>query len=540
MRVGIYARYSSDLQSAASIEDQVRVCRERIAREGWVLLETYADYAVSGGSMRARPGLQALMAAARAGEVDLVLAEALDRLSRDQEDIAGIFKRLTHGGVRLVTLSEGEISELHIGLKGTMNALYLKDLAQKTRRGLRGRVEAGMSGGGNSYGYRVVRRLLADGTPVKGEREIEPAEAAVVQRIFTEYTAGLSPRQIAARLNAEAIPGPRGGTWTPSTIHGSRQRRNGILNNEMYVGRLVWNRQRFAKDPDTGKRVSRLNPREEWVVTEVPALRLIDDDVFAKAQGQKARYAGWAGNKRQVKRRVFTGLVTCACCGGAMTTNRDRYYCAARRDRGTCKATHGIAVAELEGRVLDGLARLLVGNEAALAAFTEEFERELARLATERRTAGDAQRRQIVEVERGIARCMEFILSGDGAPGAVRGTLMELEARKSRLEAELRAATAEVSKVTIHPNLPDLYRRRVGALSELLVDEAMRAEAMEALRGLVTRIAVGPTETRGLCTVTIHGGLAGILAFCADPAKSAGSTEFLVAGAGIEPAAFRL
>ena len=73
----------------------------------------------------------------------MILAEALDRISRDQEDIAGIYKRMRYADVKMFTLSEGEISELHVGLKGTMNALFLKDLADKTRRGQRGRVEAG-------------------------------------------------------------------------------------------------------------------------------------------------------------------------------------------------------------------------------------------------------------------------------------------------------------------------------------------------------------------------------------------------------------
>ncbi|MFP3747674.1 recombinase family protein, partial [Achromobacter sp. SIMBA_011] len=84
------------------------------------------------------------------------MAEAMDRLSRDQEDIAGIFKRMTYADVKMFTLSEGEITHLHVGLKGTMNALFLKDLADKTRRGLRGRVEDGKSGGGLCYGYDVV------------------------------------------------------------------------------------------------------------------------------------------------------------------------------------------------------------------------------------------------------------------------------------------------------------------------------------------------------------------------------------------------
>jgi DNA invertase Pin-like site-specific DNA recombinase len=89
--------------------------------------------------------------------------------------------------VRLVTLAEGEISELHIGLKGTMNALFLKDLADKTRRGLRGRVAAGKSAGGISYGYRVVRGVDAQGEPVRGDRIIDEAEAAAVRRICTMF-----------------------------------------------------------------------------------------------------------------------------------------------------------------------------------------------------------------------------------------------------------------------------------------------------------------------------------------------------------------
>jgi hypothetical protein len=66
---------------------------------------------------------------AQRGMFDMVLAEALDRVSRDQADVATPFKHLRFAGVQIVTLSEGEISELHVGLKGTMNALFLKDLA---------------------------------------------------------------------------------------------------------------------------------------------------------------------------------------------------------------------------------------------------------------------------------------------------------------------------------------------------------------------------------------------------------------------------
>ena len=156
IRAALYARYSTDQQNEASIADQLRVCRQRAEREGWQVVRTYEDAAISGDSMILRPDVQAMVQDARAGEFDLVLAEALDRVSRDQADTATLYKHLQFARVPLVTLAEGEISELHVGLKGTMNALFLKDLAKKTHRGQRGRVENGFSAGAVGYGYRMI------------------------------------------------------------------------------------------------------------------------------------------------------------------------------------------------------------------------------------------------------------------------------------------------------------------------------------------------------------------------------------------------
>jgi Recombinase len=91
-------------------------------------------------------------------------------------------------------------------------------------------------------------RMIA--APSTGEREIDPAQAEIIRRIFKKYADGMAPRQIAPRLNQEAVPSPRGGQWNASTINGNRQRRNGILNNELYTGRITYNRQRFVKDPE--------------------------------------------------------------------------------------------------------------------------------------------------------------------------------------------------------------------------------------------------------------------------------------------------
>ncbi|WP_343232687.1 recombinase family protein, partial [Microvirga antarctica] len=161
---------------------------------------------------------------ARSGGCDVVVAESLDRISRDQEHVAALFKQMIFAGVRIVTLAEGEIGELHVGLKGTMNALFLKELADKTRRELKGRIEKGQSGGGLCFGYAVKRETASDGNPIRGGRVINEPEAAIVRQIFVDFAAGKSPRRIAFDLNDRGIPGPRHAAWGSSTINGNRAR----------------------------------------------------------------------------------------------------------------------------------------------------------------------------------------------------------------------------------------------------------------------------------------------------------------------------
>jgi DNA invertase Pin-like site-specific DNA recombinase len=286
-RVALYARYSSDLQREASIEDQLRICREYAMHQGWNVIDSYSDRAVSGASML-RPGLQALLDDASRARFDVILAEGLDRVSRDQEDTSRIFKQLSFARIKLFTVAEGEIGELHIGFKSTLNALFLKDLAAKTHRGLRGRAEAGKSAGGLCYGYAVRRSLDANGIPTTGEREIVPAEAEIVRRIFREFAAGKSPRQIAHDLNRDAVPSPGGKGWGQSSINGNAERGTGSLNNELYLGRLVWNRLSYLKDPGTGKRVSRPNSSDKLVTKNVPELRIVDDELWQAVKRRQA------------------------------------------------------------------------------------------------------------------------------------------------------------------------------------------------------------------------------------------------------------
>jgi site-specific DNA recombinase len=296
-------------------------------------------------------------------------------------------------GVPIVTLAEGEISELHVGLKGTMNALFLKDLAMKTHRGLRGRIEKGKAGGGLCYGYRVVKKLDVSGEPIRGDREIVPEEADIVCRIFREFASGKSPKAIAVELNKEGIPGPLGRAWGDTSIRGHVSRGTGVLNNELYAGVLVWNRQCFVKDPTTGKRVSRKNPEGLWIRTEVPHLRIVDDELWQAVKRRQLEITrlfetttlgvreARAKRLHMAKRPIslLSGLLTCGCCGGRYgLIMRDRFGCLNHHRRGTCDNNRTILREKIEQRVLSGLNDKLISADSvseAVRAYTQKMNR---------------------------------------------------------------------------------------------------------------------------------------------------------------------
>jgi site-specific DNA recombinase len=468
-RVAIYARYSSENQREASIDDQIRLCREVITREGWSVAAVFHDAAIS-GSTGFRPGYQAMVEAAGKKQFDVVVAEALDRLSRDQADVATLFKRLKFAGIRIVTLAEREITELHVGLKGTMNALFLQDLAQKTHRGQRGRIEAGKSAGGRCYGYDVVRRMDERGEPIWGGRAIDPSEAAIVTRIFSMFAAGASPIAIAKALNAEGIPGPRGDAWRDTTIRGHAGRGTGILRNELYIGRLVWNRMGFVRNPETGRRVSRPNSELQLIARDAPEFRIVEQDLWDEVQARltEVRAASGADDPDRPRywesrraHHVLTGKAFCGYCGGAMTNiGRDYLACSAARRQGMCGNRRGIRRGALEKLILDALRTRLMQPEH-VATFIAEFTAEWNRLQAETSAHDVARRRELDVVQRKLAGVIDAIADGLRAPG-LQQRLDELEARKAELERALSAAPIPAPR--LHPRLADLYRQKVESL----------------------------------------------------------------------------
>lgn len=492
-KTAIYARFSTELQNDRSIEDQVHLCRDHAARNDLAVVATYADRARSGASVYGRDGLMELLHEAWLGKFDVILVEALDRLSRDQEDLAGIWKRLNFAGIELRAVHEGTADQVQIGVRGLLGSLYLTDLANKVRRGMDGVVRDGRHAGGRAYGYRRV-----PGRP--GDLEIVESEALIVRRIFQEYVSGRTPREIAHELNSEGIAPPRGKRWAASTINGNKTRHHGILLNELYVGQLVWNRVRMLKDPDTGKRISRPNPPDEWKRAEVPHLAIVDRSLFDAAQVRKEERSHMAPQRQRKAKYLLSGLLKCGCCGGGISVKdrdhgRVRIHCSTRRESGSCDNKKIFYMDEIEAAVLSGLKQHLKAPEL-LKEFAKAYQQERERLVADKRRARSRLEAKLDETKRLLDRAWSDY-EAERLPTELIGARMrDLLATQKELEAELAVTPQNEKVVGLHPAALSQFERYVGDLESIFGAGITKdtEEAAEQIRRLIVRIVVEPVE----------------------------------------------
>ncbi|MBB4268202.1 recombinase family protein [Roseospira visakhapatnamensis] len=492
MLVAVYARHSTEHQ-CTSTADQIARCHAYCAAKDYIVVDTYADEALSGATLANRRGLHAMMRAVTRSDFERIITEDLSRISRDQSDIAALYKKLSFLGIALETVSEGEINELHIGLKGTMNALYLKDLADKTRRGMIASVKRGAIPGGRTYGYDLIKRYDHAGEPIRGARAINPGEADVIRTIFTDYAEGQSLKRICANLNAMGIASPAGKRWLPNVLVGTASRQTGILRQTLYKGLLTFNKMQFRKHPETGKRTSVMRPRDEWIEVAVPDLAIIDAGLFDKVQDliktratareeaaeekaattaeqaaarEAARQRKWRAaqvKSPQKRRYFFSGHLLCAASGGTMRYHRKGVYgCDHARTCPTCT----IEVPEL---MRWSLAAFRAITEADIAAWAARPE-----VAVQRQGFDE----MIAAIDASVASKraeVATILDTLGSHARTREVQRYLEEREQRLRRW-------------HIDRVNIKRRREAITPTPAVTDA----ALRALRSLITTLETDP------------------------------------------------
>nr|WP_324755287.1 recombinase family protein [Roseovarius sp. Pro17] len=329
---------------------------------------------------------------------------------------------------------------------------------------------------------------------------------------------------MAAALNQKGIPAPRAATWSFSTISGNWKRGTGILNNDLYIGERVWNRQRFVKCPQTGKRQALPNPPEAWVRETVPDLRIIDQELWDQVKARqgatrkeilnaRSEDNGPQAHKARRARYLLSGTVECSACGaGYIMISADRMGCSAARNRGTCDNRKTLKRIDLEERVLNGLRQRLMTPEM-ITTFVETYQEESRKGKRDANAARVKTEQNLRAVAREIDNIVEAIAQGM-FQASMKAKMDALEARKAELEGAL-ATLPEEDTVLLHPGLADLFRKKVEDLVTSLNDPGMKSEAGELLRSLIEKIILTPADAApNGHLISLQGELAGILSFC--------------------------
>jgi hypothetical protein len=294
-----------------------------------------------------------------------------------------------------------------------------------------------------------------------------------------------------------------------------------------------------VKDPDTGKRLARLNPSSEWITKDVPDLRIVSDELWQAAKARQASVQRkWSAkeprrfNQFRRAKYLFSGLTKCGECGaGFIVYSREHLGCFGARGRGTCTNKLTIPRQEVEERVLGALQDKLMRKDF-FDEFCREFAREMNRLRMEQRAGLTGAKRELERVKREIQKVIDAICQG--VPGSeVKAHMTDLQDRKEALLKQIE--TANDPPPLLHPSMADLYRTKVQQLAEALRREDARTEASEMLRGLIDSIILTPE--RGQLRIELRGNLAAMLTAAQKTSRSPETGDLLVpvqlvAGAG--------
>ena len=549
-RIAIYARHSTDKQNPASSSDQAAACRKLVDLLNGRVVGTYLDPEES-GYKRDRPELKRLLADVASGSIDIIVAESLDRVARDAEDVAFLGKKLGYHCVKLHTATEGLVDEIKFAVAGMLGTIFLKNLQDKTIRGMQAAILAGRFAGGRAYGYVRAHVLDAAGQPVRGVLEIAPAQAEIVRRIYREFAAGRSPIDIATRLNAEAIPAPRGEEWNASTIRGDPKKLVGILNNPLYEGRLVWGRRQWRKNPDSERRERRyrLRDRSEWLEVAVPDLRIVNEQEWSAVREEMTKRqrstgsASPAGKPRKI--HILSGLIRCNSCGSNyVISGKDYYRCAGQKDRGTCSNKLSVRKGSLEAATLSVLQSHLLTEQHARH-FADEYRREAERMLLDSSRSEDHLRAKLERIDLELENLSKNALAGLISPTIMR-MISEREKEKEQLQGEIadRARRYPPPQLPSHEQLLARFKTKVATIREALNDETVRREASETIGQLIEAVTIFPDSQEGP-QAEVSASIATLASFAAHPRGApelgpVSSSMALVAGAGFEPATFRL
>lgn len=473
MKAIVYVRVSTDAQErdGTSLDTQERACLELAAQRGWEVTRCIRD-AASGASLE-REGMQELREALNRGEADVVVAYAVDRLSRNQNHIGVLFDEFERTGARLELVTERfedtAVGRFILAARAFIAEVEREKIVERTMRGKAERARNGrlpQATGRGCYGYRYDVE--------SGRRQIVEEQAVVVRRIFESFDMGDSLIGIVNALNDEGIPTLLGRQWAPPTVFH-------ILRNETYTGRTFYRRTQVVKvrDPRTGRTRRRVVARDpsEWIEVPDATPQIIDDALFDRVQARLDD----PERRRRAQRKYDYGLsghVRCRVCESAMvgqTQQRRYHYYRCRRafagprvDR--CQMRY-VRAERLERAVLNAVAERLSSPDLVL--------REIARGSMPSDNVDRGEKRRLSMLAGQRERLLRLYQLGEVDDAYLERELTSIKTQQAAAERRLSAAQTNVIELPTEEELAETCAAIERWLAGAKDDMSLLADALQ-------------------------------------------------------------
>lgn len=345
MNIAAYCRVSTDKSDQLnSLETQKEFFLEYTKRTGDNLIKLYADEGISGTKIKNRKEFQRMLADAEKGLFDMVVVKDISRFARNTVDLLQSVRRLKSLGIETQFLTANMTSmgnsEFVLTIFGALAQEESANTSKRIKFGKKMNAEKGRVPN-IVFGYD---KTIGDYFNLS----INENEAKAIRQIFRWYTEeGYGGSKIANMLNERGIKTKRGNNWSQNSVCR-------ILTNEIYTGKIINGKEEIA-DFLTGQRKEK--DESEWLVTIRPELRIIEDEVFDKAQDiLKGRHDSFKiTHERQSNKYLFSTLIKCKECGWSFRrTVRQykntyvRWVCSGHNGKGADSCPNAVTVDEEE------------------------------------------------------------------------------------------------------------------------------------------------------------------------------------------------
>lgn len=345
MNIAAYCRVSTDKSDQLnSLETQKEFFLEYTKRTGDNLIKLYADEGISGTKIKNRKEFQRMLADAEKDLFDMVVVKDISRFARNTVDLLQSVRRLKSLGIKTQFLTANMTSmgnsEFVLTIFGALAQEESANTSKRIKFGKKMNAEKGR-----------VPNIVFDYDKTIGDYfnlSINENEAKAIRQIFQWYTEeGYGGSKIANMLNERGTKTKRGNNWSQNSVCR-------ILTNEIYTGKIINGKEEIA-DFLTGQRKEK--DESEWLVTLRPELRIIEDEVFDKAQDiLKGRHDSFKiTHERQSNKYLFSTLIKCKECGWSFRrTVRQykntyvRWVCSGHNGKGADSCPNAVTVDEEE------------------------------------------------------------------------------------------------------------------------------------------------------------------------------------------------